>query len=136
MTGSGKTFTTIGTDEAPGLLMNAMADCLAAVQECNTRPRMYPGEAALVAAAPVAVPDLDSSASDIVEGALPNQSVSAEGPQAAARALPTLAPGEAMCMSLSCLEIYNEQVYDVLVAPVETGAARPILKIKDGLSGR
>ena len=76
----------------------------------------------------ISVPDLESSESDITPDML----------QAASKAnrLPTLRAGETLSLSLSCLEIYNEQVFDVLAPPTDISGARPILKIKDGLSGQ
>ena len=132
MTNAGKTFTVLGSDDNPGLLIRAVSDCIAVVREANAAPRV---NSISPRALPNAiVPDIDSAESDITDDML-GRDAAADGSKDAKR-LPELRPGESLALSLSCLEIYNEQVFDVLAPPTELGGARPILKIKDDISGR
>lgn len=124
MTNAGKTFTVLGSEDNPGLLTRAVSDCISAVKAANAKPRTSSGK----------VPDVFSSESDITEDML---AAATAGNGSTINQLPELLPGESLAVSLSCLEIYNDQVYDVLVpAPPEGGPPRTILKIKDGISGR
>jgi hypothetical protein len=113
MTNAGKTFTVLGTDGNPGLLPRAVSDIVDAVQEVN-RQQLRRG---------MGVSPSNSSSDDLVE--IPRTP------------LPDLAAGETMSVSVSCVEIYNEQVFDGLVVPpADTNVPRAILKVKDGPGGR
>lgn len=146
MTNAGKTFTVLGSDDNPGLLIRAVDDCVRMVTEANTaRPAPRLDEPASLFNKPstsstALVPDLDSAESDITDDMLAKPSAGNKPDQDTTsidgNKLPPLRPGESFALSMSCLEVYNEQVYDLLTAVTELGAARPILKIKDGISGR
>jgi hypothetical protein len=131
MTNAGKTFTVLGTEDQPGLLIRAVTDCIDIVKAANARPRtpVSAVSSSKRRQPAVSIPDLDSAESDITEDMLaPKTDVLSN--------IPVLCDGESLALSLSCLEIYNEQVFDVLAPPAEVGGARPILKIKDGFNGR
>jgi hypothetical protein len=111
MTNAGKTFTVLGTDLNPGLLPRAVADVVDAVAEANLR-QSHPGGPRGTGAGEE-LPDLPRTP------------------------LPTLLPGESLSVTMSCLEVYNDQVFDALVPPpTDPTMTRPILKVKDGLGGR
>ena len=116
MTNAGKTFTVLGTDASPGLLPRAVADIVDAVAEAN-RQQLSPKAVSPTAAS---LADVLGELSDVQR-----------------TPLPALQPGESLSVTVSCLEIYNDQVFDALVTPpADPAIARPILKVKDGLGGR
>jgi hypothetical protein len=122
MTNAGKTFTVLGTDGVPGLLPRAVADIVDAVTEANAQARAG-RPTSTTAASGRSGPRARDFIDDIRD--LPRTP------------LPSLLPGESLSVTISCLEVYNDQVFDALVPPpTDPTLTRPILKVKDGLGGR